>query len=139
MRFFHKFVCVFVCVFLSYICMRVCMHDFVIHFYVYKKRFAQISKMPSSCPCFHPFPPPPSAEQTTNAVPAVMTPPQKHFYSHVFFIHLYACLYLGRPWRSGECGRPITRGLAVQSPLTAQRKDWWADSWRCGSSPPCHG
>ena len=41
--------------------------------------------------CFHPFLPPLSAEQTTNAVPTVMTPPQKHFYSHVFFIHLHAC------------------------------------------------
>jgi len=29
--------------------------------------------------------------------------------------------------------------LAVQSPLTAQQKDWWADSWRRDSSPPCHG
>ena len=81
-----------------------------------------------------------------------------------FFIHFYACffhtfvcvfvcvffsyicmrvfvihLYLGWPWRSGECGRPITRGLAVQSPLTAQQKNWWADTWRRGSSPPCHG
>ena len=49
----------------------------------------------------------------------------------VFVIHLYAGffhtflhLHLGWPWRSGECGRPITRGLAVQSPLTAQQKNW---------------
>ena len=26
---------------------------------------------------------------------------------------------MGRPWLSGECGRPMARGLAVQSPLTA--------------------
>ena len=49
------------------------------------------------------------------------------------FFHVFLCLYLGQPWRSGECGRPITRGLVVQSPLTAQKKDWWADSWRVGS------
>ena len=62
-----------------------------------------------------------------------------------FFIHLYTCfshtsvcLYLVRPWLSGDCGCPITRGLAVQSPLTAQKKDWWADSWRRGSSAPFH-
>ena len=50
----------------------------------------------------------------------------------VFFTHLYACffhtflhLYLGWPWRSGECGRPITRGLAIQSPITAQKRIGW--------------
>ena len=50
----------------------------------------EFSKCLPHTQCFHPFLPPPSAEQTTNAVPTVMTPPQKHFHSHVFFIYLHA-------------------------------------------------
>ena len=38
---------------------------------------------------------------------------------------------LGRPW-------PITGRLAVWFPLSPL-KDWWTDSWRGGSPPPCHG
>ena len=66
-----------------------------------------------------------------------------HFYAFFFhtflcrffsYICMRVCLYLGRPWHSGDCGCPITRGLAVQSPLTALKKDWCADTWRGGSS-----
>ena len=110
--FCHTFVCDFVCV-------------FVIHLYVILYKFLSYICM--------------------------------RFCMRVFVIHLYACffhtfhtffsyichtflhLYLGWPWRSGECGRPINRELAVQSPLTAQQKDCWEDSWRRGSSPLCHG
>ena len=47
-----------------------------------------------------------------------------HLYACLYacFFHIFLCLHLGRPWCSGECGCPITRGLAVQSPLTAQKK-----------------
>ena len=64
------------------------------------------------------------------------------FCMRVFVIHLYACLfhtflhlYLVWPWRSGECGRPITRGLAVQSPLTAQQKNYQCSTHSQDSSP----
>ena len=67
----------------------------------------------------------------------------------VFYIYLYAYLYVGffhtfvylyswQLWLNGEFDCPTTRGLAIESPLTAQQKDWWADSQRGGSSP-CHG
>ena len=113
--FFHTFVCVFVCVFFSYICMQV----FFIHLY--------------AClyACFsHTF------------VCVFLSYICMRFCMRVFVIHSYACLfhtflhlYLGWPWRSGECGRPITRGLAVQSPLTVQQKNYQCTTHSHDSSP----
>ena len=90
MPFFHTFVCVF----LSYICMRFCMrfcHTFVCMQIKICPNFLNAFLMPYVFILFFLLP---SAEQTTNAVPTVMTPPQKHLYLHVFFIHSYACFFI---------------------------------------------
>ena len=142
--FCHTFVCVFVCgfffihlyvvffhtfacVFFSYICMRV----FLIHLYA----------ILYACFC-HSF--------ECVFVCLFFIHLYAGFFSYicmrVFFINLYAILYaclfhtflhlyLGWPWRSGECGRPITRGLAVQSPLTAQQKNYQCSTHSHDSSP----
>jgi len=124
-------------VFLSYICMRFGMRVFVIHLYACLSAFFSYICMRfffiHLYACLYVF-------FSYICMRVCM---------RVFFMHLYACLcacflhtfvylYLGRPWLNGECCHPITRGLVIQSPITAPKKDWLADSWRGGSSPPCH-
>ena len=114
--FFHTFVCVF----FSYICMRV----FLIHLYAilyacFFHTFVCVVFFIHLYACF-----------------------LSYIWMRVFVIHLYACLFhtflhfdFGWPWRSGECGRPITRGLAVQSPPTAQQKNYQCITHSHYSSP----
>jgi len=123
----HTFVCVFFSYFsmpvFSYIGMCVCMHVFFLHLYAC---FCHTIVCDFVCVflsfiCMHVF--------------------LIYLYAYLYgcFFHTFLYLYSGQSWLNGECDCPTTRGLAVQSPLTAQKKDWWAYSQRGGSSPPCHG